>query len=454
MRGSVRPELCATALCGDTPLRKPLWSDLGGGIVFARIRNKVVILTTAVAIVVTTVGFTRQAVGQPPGIMIEQGVLRLHLGADSDYFRFDPADGAGGFSVGTVQPVGPPSGKCQLTVAGPLISLTAIGSIGIFDDGLGVRISGSQGAPCGQLNNTEQMSMALVDDPTRTDDELAGMVMDFGEVDVELKFDAVLQADLLRDGVLQDSVLLDCSPAGSDCGPDSADGDNFRWLLQASNGETFDQIVFSLIATQPNAAGSLEGGADGTAACVTASCDPDNPSSTPSLGEILSTNDSLFHIVQQFDGTLDCGQTITEGSGTTVPLAEVTRLDNTDGSACVPKPYNLDATAAPFEEVSFAPSGPAQSAAYLVTITFLPTTAEADGLHTGIDYDKDGSGAFVPVQWCEAVQTNASGAVIGATLPAGETYCIVSETTSVTGTGNTQTEWFLFGEDDPNFRPH
>lgn len=444
-----------TAVCGDSPLRKPLWTDLGGGIVFARIRHEVVVLTTAVAIVLTSVGFTGQAVGQPSGVSIEQGVLRLHLGPDSDYFRFDPADGSGGFSVGTTQPVGPPAGNCQIGVNGPLVSLTPnAGSIGIFDDALGVRNGGSQGTPCGQLNNTENMTLALVDDPSRSDDELAGMAVDFAEIDVEIKFDAMLKAELSLGGVSPEAVVLDCTPAGSDCGRDSGDGDNFRWLLRRSDGENFNQIVFSLIPTQPNAAASLEGGADGTAACATSSCDPDNPSGVPSLGEMLGTTDSLFHIVQEFDGTLDCGQTVTAGNGTTVPSAEVTRLDNTDGSACVPKPYNLDATAAPFEEVSFAPSGPAQPAAYLVTITFLPTTAEADGLHTGIDYDKDGSGVFVPVQWCEAVQTNSSGAVIGATLPTGETYCIVSETTSVSGTANTQTEWFLYGEDDPNFRPH
>jgi hypothetical protein len=47
---------------------------------------------------------------------------------------------------------------------------------------------------------------------------------------------------------------------------------------------------------------------------------------------------------------------------------------------------------------------------------------------------------------------DATGVVTAASLPAGETWCIASETTVGEGTGQVETTWQVWGHDDPNFK--
>ena len=233
-----------------------------------------------------------------PGFPSDEGVLRLHLGA-SDYVRFDPR-GASGYTVGTQEPL--VVSGCNLTsptslgfVAGAPNSQNP--RLGLVGDAIGVQVRGEgNGTPCGQVNGTAQ-SLDL-----RPGGALADMEMDAVELDIEGKFSVTVRADLYLDSTLVWSELL--VTGGSDSGPDSADGDNFRWVLPSTTAPVFfDRIVLRADLSTPGGAFSLEGGADGTAA------------QPGGLGAELGTTDSLFHITD-VDGTLACGATATEpGTG-------------------------------------------------------------------------------------------------------------------------------------------
>lgn len=393
-------------------------------------------LALVAAVIGATVVLTGLAFGSTGEVVLEQGVLRLHLGNDDntpdrDYFRFDAGNETAGYVAGTEQAI-TISGGCRITVAGPVANLTSnAGHVGLKANAIGVRIGGSQGVPCSQVNGqAEVLTLSLGTD-------LDGSVMDYAEIDLGAKFDVTIEFDLYEDGVhVGNPAPVVCNL--SDCGPDSKDRDNVRKVI---DGFQFDTIVMSVSATTPDAAFSLEGGGDLTAA---------GP-----LGTTLGTNDSLFRVVQVFDGQLDCGDTITEGDGTTTPEAVFTRYNNTDGSACFLKPYNFSTTFDGSNElVSFLPEGP-QPAAYSGLLTFLPENGTAPFSIDGLEYDDDGDGAFVLMQWCdEPLVVDGSGTVTSDPLPPGETWCILGST-SVTQGGSPvffQTTWEVYGEDDPIIR--
>ncbi len=126
-----------------------------------------------------------------------------------------------------------------------------------------------------------------------------------------------------------------------------------------------------------------------------------------------------------------------------------TRLD--DAFNC--KRYALDASAAA-GTVSFRPTG-ATTVAYrgFVTLGSDPAPiAGGPGTFTLLlTYDPTGGTTFRPVQWCGDPRFDNAGNVTTATIPAGETWCIASESTRPNAAAELVTTWQLFGRDDPTF---
>jgi hypothetical protein len=69
-----------------------------------------------------------------------------------------------------------------------------------------------------------------------------------------------------------------------------------------------------------------------------------------------------------------------------------------------------------------------------------------------LKYDAAGGTNFVPVPWCDNPQFNGDGEVTTADMPAGNTWCIASESTVGEGTDSVVTTWQVFGQDDPRFQ--
>jgi hypothetical protein len=144
-------------------------------------------------------------------------------------------------------------------------------------------------------------------------------------------------------------------------------------------------------------------------------------------------------------------------SGTTEVLAEgdvtasFTRL--TELAACKSNTVAIDVDAS---TVLFQPEGDNQNviADYRGFINFGPKqlVVGPDGaIQLLLKYDATGGTSFVPVPWCDNPQFNGDGEVTTAELPAGDTWCIASESTVGQGTDSVLTTWQVFGQDDPRF---
>jgi hypothetical protein len=163
------------------------------------------------------------------------------------------------------------------------------GQLGQVKDGLGVKSpSDGSGEPCGRVeaDDDEAISVKL---GSHLDDYLMTAI----DVDLELKFNAEVEVYFLHDG---QPVLEDPDPfsgaGGSDDGPDSNDGDNYRYVFDPEDPVYFDEVVFKPTA----GAISLEGGADGT--------------DTAEAPFDTTSNSSQFQVVKTFDGQITCGNQV------------------------------------------------------------------------------------------------------------------------------------------------
>ena len=360
----------------------------------------------AVAVVAIPAGFVSAGAGNtiPDG-----GVLRLHFEpGDNDYFGYSApdADGVGGYApVSETQIIGT-EGQCKVALSGePLVVLTGAGKgqnyPGVFDDGLGVGGKGTDGngQPCGRIDYGQTLSLKL-------GTGLAGLKIDYAELDLELKYGTGVTATLLLGNVeVRTETITACS--GSDCGPDSGDGDNYRVRVPASGTVLFDRI--DLTPTDVGGAVSLEGGDDGT------EFDPG------SLGEALGTLDSLFHLTTA-DGYVTCATNVSEpGSGI---FSEVD-AQCTDTAVKVPYSLSYNTNEARLGMDLTGTTG----LMFTWTITWadmkvggvvIPedaTSIAAAGHWTTINYTGNPLDEH-PVKWCE---TNASG---DPALPSGEQWCL------------------------------
>jgi hypothetical protein len=347
----------------------------------------------------------------------DAGVLRLHLGSAPQQWRYEPAQGSA-----VTQAVGISSGCRLAPTSGALVSLTPVpasGTVGLTTDGIGIRSSGEGGGvPCGRVDGDkgQQLKVSL------TGPGLSNALADFMELDIEAKGDVIVVADLFFRGDPVGSFEL---PTGtrSDSGPDSADGDNYRFRVPTGQATTaFDAFV--LRPKDNLGAFSLAGGADGTAP------EPGG------LGEELNTSDSVIHL-KASSGILDCGDStgnVTGGDTT----ANFTRGENPN---CVPIPYLLrveNDDVLVQKDITGQPD-----ANFTMTVTWDAEPAPPDGgtlsRQTLIDYTPETPGDATPLLWCEA----------GPTPPAGEFWCLTAQTSELQPDGTVVVTENLFGEGDP-----
>lgn len=338
-----------------------------------------------------------------------------------------------------------------------LLVVTPFGGVlGQVRDGLGV-LSPSDGAgePCGRVEFSagEAISASL-------GSSLDGYLMTAVDVDLELKFEAVVSVQFLHDGSVVHTDTFD--PAtGSDDGPDSGDNDNYRYFHRpgVTGEETADQIFFDEVKFTPTSGSmSLEGGADGTEA-----------------GTLASGNGSQFEVIRTFDGEITCGDTEDIGvqgtdsvyGGVTLHAMDSAPLDGTwEITDCLLKPFDGDVTDT---ALAFVPDLDDTSARYtaLITVEDQALTVDGNGQITSLiaEYEPTGDLSFpdestAPLQACDG-QPNLdstddgyeafwSQADVGL-LPAGETACFYSASVTPTSAGFATESWGIYFEDDPGF---
>lgn len=371
--------------------------------------------------------------------------LRLHLGSDATSFVYSN----GGDPV--TQAIGTPK-NCQITVEGPLASIDGSDrGPGLKDGSIGIKTGGSTGVPCARVDATEDLTLSLDGVPAAVRASL----------DLEFKGSVRLDIVVSRGGTEVDTFqvrsgggivggegvdgsatapftatatsaepVVNCRNA-SDSGPDAGPADNCYVTIEPSSA--FDAVEIRPLSGEVSLEGSGDYGND------------------PAF-------DTIF-VLEEYTGELGCTEadntaTIEEGN----VFGTITRLENTDGSECVLKPYTLDVDVEG-ETLIFVPvdnEGAPQLAAYQGTVAFAPQNS-ANPFTSQLEYDQDGEGplGFEDMPWCAGdpfASPDVPGSIDTSVIPANHTWCIVSETTGIDSATQTRTTWNVVGIGDPKFR--
>lgn len=371
--------------------------------------------------------------------------LRLHLGSDGTNFVYsnegDPI----------TQTIGTPK-NCRITVDGPLAAVTGSDQgPGLKDGSIGIKTGGSTGVPCARVDGTEDLTVALKGVP---DAVAASLDLEFkGDVQVDIVVSrGTTEVDTFQiragggivpgqgvDGsetapftatATAAQPIANCRNA-SDSGPDAGPNDNCYVTIEPES--SFDAVTFRPVSGEISLEGSSDYG--------------NNPAF-----------DTVFTLAG-FSGELGCTEadntaTIDEGN----VFGTFTRLENTDGSECVLKPYTLDADIAA-ETLSFVPvdnAGAPQPAAYQGTVKFAPKSS-ANPFTSKLEYDQDDVGPldFEFMPWCAGdpfATPDVPGSIDTSVIPTGHTWCIVSERTDIFSATQTRTAWDVVGVGDPLMR--
>ncbi len=381
------------------------------------------------------VGTASLAAGQdpPPPVASDEGLLVLELGSVDRFARYDPA----GLLLST-QDITVQGCKVSLDTGGAVLvsvnPLPSNGSVGLFDDGLGVKVNGpggGNGQPCGRADGPDEgLVLDLAGD-------LAGTTISRAELDIEGKFNADVEARLFLGGAPVGGVFTLSTGARSDSGPDSADGDNYRWEIEPGAGLVFDMIELTVSSATPSGAFSLEGGADGTAA--------------GSLG----IAGSAFQLVETFDGIIDCGEpTFTTGDGTTAPKATFVRGDDDDKNddPCSQLiGYNLTSTVTATEQTVTFEFETEEAPSWFGTFDWTPEAAVIPVPATQVDANDDGL-SDGPLIWClgfSGVDVSTGNPL--PVMPAGESWCLITQESTLQADGEMQVTQTIYGESDPSF---
>ncbi len=399
------------------------------------------------------------AFGDGP-ILGEAGVLRLHLASDGDKLIFDPT-AAGDNQVQTLS-----ASNCKLSSAGAsLVEILGSGSqsnkhpyAGLKDHRIGVGQSNEgTGEPCARINKDlgQALSVGLTG-------ALDGQAIGYAEIDLGFKYNGSATIELRREGSLVGTpITVPCNGA-SDCGPDSGSSDNERvilWLDPNDNPGTghwqafkingvFDTIVIKPLsaAHSSKAVVSLEGGFNGSPA--------------GKLGMTLGTKDTLFKLVEAFDGEIDCGETeplVGEDATLSITRGFDTRSVNEEPACKGPADgllFNFDSGVEGSELfVDFiaepVDADPDTVAQFLEVITWRfdsPPNVTTEPQHRTLSYD-DNPVDSIPrrvMPWCKRdPRVNAAGDLPVGTasnpvdtslyLPTGHTSCLIASSSRVTG---------------------
>lgn len=339
---------------------------------------------------------------------------------------------------------------CQVVDFGgdQILTLTAIGgALGHVKDGFGVLgPNDGSGEPCGRVTPGEAISVALGSD-------VSGHLMSAVDVDLELKFNASVAISFQHEGVEVASDTF--SPgAGSDDGPDSKDGDNYRYFHRpVSNGSPvyFDEVVFST----NTGSFSLEGGADLA-----------NNRDSNAFGQLdPSSRSSQFEIVPVFDGEITCQDELVIDEGSLVSGSIKMHSMEIEGiwaiDECPLKPYFAFATD---DTIGFIPVLEGTRARYTIEAEALEQAiTQMGGLITSLEALYDPEGDADPAQPLMAClgQPVRDSSVAGyetfwtqadtGLLPGSETACYYSVQVLPTGDGVGTELWGIYFEDDPSF---
>jgi hypothetical protein len=280
---------------------------------------------------------------------------------------------------------------------------------------------------------------------------LAESDIGYAEIDLGFKHNGSAILEMRNDGAVVGTVTVACS-SNANCGPDSGGDNNRRVILWTENappdgpwqsaqvtGGVFDTIVIKPGSNSIKSSISLEAGFHGS---------PAGP-----LGTALGTGDTLFTIVEPFDGEIDCGGSTTlDGDGSTY---ELNRGLDTGGDCKGPvNGLFFDFTSGTegeelFVDLMIQPVEGSTQAQFLEVITWnLPSRPNVDGgdpQHGTLSYDDHvGAGRRV-MPWC-LIDPRVDGSLPGSLDPADvlppapegqppHTSCLIESTAHVTITG-------------------
>lgn len=319
------------------------------------------------------------------------------------------------------------------------------GALGHVKDGFGVMgPNDGSGEPCGRVTPGESISVSL---GAAAD----GYLMSAVDVDLELKFNAAVSISYRHDGV---EVAADTfSPGlGSDDGPDSKDGDNYRYFHRPTKNNApayFDEVVFSTTA----GSFSLEGGAD-----------LQNNNAPNAFGKLdPRSKSSQFEVVPVYDGIITCQDELEIAGGSISGVLkmhsmEVDGIWSTDN--CPLKPYFSFATD---DTIGFIPVLEGTRARYTIVVEATEQAVTQLGgqiLSLEALYDPEGDpDPTRPLLACEGQPvvdgegyeefwTQADTELIPGV---NETACYYSVQLLPTGDGVGTEIWGIYFEDDPSF---
>jgi hypothetical protein len=376
------------------------------------------------------------------------GTLRLHMANDGDRLVYDPV-AAGPDLTQTLN-----QSNCKLSSSGA--SLVAFGASsshsskkpfpGLKDHRIGVGQNGEgTGEPCARINGDlgQKLTLSLTG-------SLAGQDIGYAEVDLGFKFNGSAVLQLKKGSALVGTVTVPCSSA-SDCGPDSGGSDNRRvilWVDPADNPGAgnwhgaqvpgvFDTVIIKPASSSSKGVVSLEAGFNGS---------PAGP-----VGAALGTVDTLFKLVEPFDGEIDCGETepLDEGGDATL---DITRGLDTNGGCKGPADgllFNFESGVEGNElfvdfSAEAVDADPATVAQFLEVITWNfdspPDVPGGEDQHKTLSYDDPGGPGKQVMPWClkdPRVGGSLPAPVNTATiLPIGHTSCLIESTSHVTILGD------------------
>ncbi len=372
--------------------------------------------------------------------------LRLHLGSYGTYFEYS------NHGEPIKQKITTPHKKksCQLIdVNGPLAALSGSDyGPGLKDGAIGIKSGNDNGTPCSLVDPTEDLTLSLGDVPDALQVAL----------DLELKGDVRVQIVLSHGGVPAGTFEVRSGGGivpgegvdGSTKAPFTATATTAEPIANCLNGSAssgindncyvtiiplgpFDAITFKPLSGKM----SLEGGGD--------------------YGKKKGKDFETVFTLVDYDGWLGCDD---ETNSVTIEestvYGDITRLQNTDGSECVSKPYNIDVDVTA-DTLSFVPHdnpGAPQPSAYQATLRFSPETAMIP-FASLLEYDQDDDGPlpFQIMPWCTGDPfAGANGSINTTVIPTGDTWCVVSASTDLVGEGEIRTTWNVVGIGDPKFR--
>ncbi len=404
-----------------------------------RKRRYLTVLALTVGLVGALLVTTSGAFGQVDGpVAVERGVLLLHTGDDANWIRYypDPSsnfDESGNFRLNNfaAEQLLEVNSRCGVTPMGDdLLTITTEGGsfgLGLVSNGLGVKDRNNCSTSQGLIDLDQSMTLTLGSYFE------SGFWIRTGETDIEGKHSSNLMATFESDAPRV--IIL----PNTDNGPDSGVNDNNIAELVRGAGAYYRTV--KLQSENGNATGgaiSLEGGGDGVL--------PTSP-----LRGALGVNETLFEVVELFDGELDCGDTVSAGG---LPEdAEITILRGGQLN-CILKLHRLssEGASALFEPIG-PPSDPltGEPAEFTATIAW-PTELRGNVGDVGvtlIDFDAGGPGAPEQVQWClgnptrvddsdpttiDPLAVDGAGAFIEPpVLPAGASWCLLDQVISYVG---------------------